>query len=583
MPVARPCRSSSRFHRARRLAKAVSVLAISAGVLACNGGSPDSVDTTAPQTQIDSGPAGLIAVDEVSFSFSGTDNVGVDHFTCRVDDGETVACTSPHTHTGLTEGPHTFRVTAVDLAGNADASPAERSFTVDTVAPETSIDSGPSGTTHESSPMFAFSSTAWDVDHFECRLDEAPFAVCTSPWGPGSLADGTYTVQARAVDVAGNVDPDPAAWTFTVESLPTYPSVAGTYQVVHEMEDGAVPDGAQRGRDALAAFLDEPGLTLLRILATTAAAPDYWTDESWGLLFKECVGLGDPTAACTAAGDVAPTALGLLAVEHLLVVADEGTETLVGSGAQFESTLSGGSAVFDNAEGYALSGTLDLTQEPDTTGLLGSTSSMALNTLTWRWAGGEQTVALRHTSYVRASNLEGAVVLHPSDGTTPSLQLQPFELSLNDFELRYQVMEQVVFPSTLDTSVDSFERLFDTVIDCESLGDRLECAGAYIDDPGCRTGVSFLAGEIVAACVSLQNAAVTSVDSWATSMASESTYAHMQTPVGDPCPFALDTATASPSASGLGSSNVPCTWTAELRDQSGDAEPVVAEWWGSRL
>ena len=40
------------------------------------------------------------------------------------------ACTSPATFSGLAAGPHTFAVRAVDAAGNADPTPAIRSFTV---------------------------------------------------------------------------------------------------------------------------------------------------------------------------------------------------------------------------------------------------------------------------------------------------------------------------------------------------------------------------------------------------------------------------------------------------------------------
>ena len=74
-------------------------------------------------------------------------------FECRFDAAPFAVCSGPATHTAaspLVDGNHTFEVRAVDPAGNADPSPSSRSFTVDTVPPNTSIISGPSG--HDQRP-----------------------------------------------------------------------------------------------------------------------------------------------------------------------------------------------------------------------------------------------------------------------------------------------------------------------------------------------------------------------------------------------------------------------------------------------
>jgi hypothetical protein len=66
----------------------------------------------------------------VTFEFTGEDNLGgsgVDHFLCSLDGSPFTVCTSPKTYTGLASGSHTFRVAAVDVAGNVDPTPA--SFT----------------------------------------------------------------------------------------------------------------------------------------------------------------------------------------------------------------------------------------------------------------------------------------------------------------------------------------------------------------------------------------------------------------------------------------------------------------------
>ena len=161
-----------------------------------------TVDTVAPQTQIDSGPSGLTNNDTADVRLL-LNEAGAS-FQCRLDSTRTATsprCTSPKPYSSLADGAHTFEVRATDAAGNTDHSPASRSFTVDTVAPQTQIDSGPSGPTNNATPTFAFSSEAGAS--FQCRLDsnqEADFAACTSPKPYSSLADGAHTFEVRAID-----------------------------------------------------------------------------------------------------------------------------------------------------------------------------------------------------------------------------------------------------------------------------------------------------------------------------------------------------------------------------------------------
>ena len=63
---------------------------------------------------------------------------------------------------------------------------------------ETTIDSGPSGTTSSSDATFEFSSSEPDATFFECRLDQGSFASCSSPKGYLNLPDGTHTFTVRS-------------------------------------------------------------------------------------------------------------------------------------------------------------------------------------------------------------------------------------------------------------------------------------------------------------------------------------------------------------------------------------------------
>ena len=64
----------------------------------------------------------------------------------------------------------------------------------DTTAPETAIDSGPSGTVSSASASFGFSSSETGST-FQCSLDGAAFASCASPKDYTGLSEGSHTFE----------------------------------------------------------------------------------------------------------------------------------------------------------------------------------------------------------------------------------------------------------------------------------------------------------------------------------------------------------------------------------------------------
>ncbi len=174
--------------------------------------------TGAPETTIDSGPSGTVSSPDATFTFSGS--AGTTSFECRLDSADPnafSACTSPKAYTALADGPHTFEVRA--LAGTtADPTPASRTWTINTQtsAPETTIDSGPSGTVSSPDATFTFSGSAGTTS-FECRLDSAGWAACTSPKAYTGLADGPHTFEVRAL-AGTTADPTPASRTWTINT-----------------------------------------------------------------------------------------------------------------------------------------------------------------------------------------------------------------------------------------------------------------------------------------------------------------------------------------------------------------------------
>ncbi len=89
-------------------------------------------DTTAPDTSITSGPSGTVTSNAASFSVSSTETGST--FECRLDSGAWSACLSPKAYSNLADGSHTVDVRATDLAGNTDATPATRTWTINTSA-----------------------------------------------------------------------------------------------------------------------------------------------------------------------------------------------------------------------------------------------------------------------------------------------------------------------------------------------------------------------------------------------------------------------------------------------------------------
>jgi S-layer homology domain len=127
-------------------------------------------------------------------------------------------------------------VTATDTAGHTSPK-TSYFFTVDTTAPDTNIDSQPPNPSNSADVTFTFSSTDPSAT-FECQLDGSGFSACTSPQSYTGLANGSHTFEVRARDAAGNPDPTPASYTWTVSANPSGAEI--------QVMDGAtdIPDGS---------------------------------------------------------------------------------------------------------------------------------------------------------------------------------------------------------------------------------------------------------------------------------------------------------------------------------------------------
>ena len=210
-----------------------------------NGTSPCSSpftyreDSTAPDTQITSGPAGATKDTTPTFGFSSSE--AGSSFECRFDSNSFAPCSGPGTtHTpssALPEGTHTFQVRATDQAQNADQTPASRTFTVDTTAPATPVITAtiPASPANDSTPQVRGTSLGTTVRLYKGTCTGTPIAT-----GPASRFDdpgffttvpdnSTTTFRASAVDAAGNVSACSAGKVYVEDSIaPAAPRITET-------------------------------------------------------------------------------------------------------------------------------------------------------------------------------------------------------------------------------------------------------------------------------------------------------------------------------------------------------------------
>jgi hypothetical protein len=175
-----------------------------------NGQGPGGV----PDTRIDDGPGEFSNQPQVSFRFSSDDPAAT--FDCRIDKEAMQPCQSPYVRT-LPDGSHSFSVRASDPSGKSDGTPAERVWTIDTVAPETTIVTAPPVADNTVKPSFEFTSSEDNVS-FDCSIDGGGFSGCDSGIVVGPLGDGQHVFLVRARDRAGNIDPVPAQYGWTIDT-----------------------------------------------------------------------------------------------------------------------------------------------------------------------------------------------------------------------------------------------------------------------------------------------------------------------------------------------------------------------------
>jgi hypothetical protein len=177
------------------------------------------VDNTAPMVAftVVSPSLPLTSQTDIHFEFRA-DQAAT--FECSLDGAAFSACLSPVDFAALSNGPHSFEVRGIDATGNVSAAPATHRWTIDNIAPTTTITSVVpiANPTASLTATFQFSSS--EAATFECQLDGLGFAACASPHSYNQLADGNHTFEVRSRDSAGNLEAQGARYVWTIDSRP---------------------------------------------------------------------------------------------------------------------------------------------------------------------------------------------------------------------------------------------------------------------------------------------------------------------------------------------------------------------------
>ncbi|MBJ7470984.1 MAG: hypothetical protein JHD16_06755 [Solirubrobacteraceae bacterium] len=174
------------------------------------------LDVVVPDTRVVAGPGARTADARPAYRFEATESPV--RFECSMDGTPWTTCNPVlngawRPSSDLDDGVHVLRVRAVDPQGNVDATPATHTTIYDRYPPDTYL-SGTWGNVETGSVALTLSSNE-PVLQYECSVDAAPWRTCSSPF-TATLTSGSHTVGVRAVDLAGNVDPDPAVAWFQV-------------------------------------------------------------------------------------------------------------------------------------------------------------------------------------------------------------------------------------------------------------------------------------------------------------------------------------------------------------------------------
>jgi hypothetical protein len=155
------------------------------------------------------GGAGAVSGPRNSASFALQSPTAGTTFQCALDKAHFKKCGSVVSYDLAPGFSHTFQARSV-VNGTVDPTPAVERFTIDAKPPNTSLASGPQGSTNDPNAQWVTAATERSTSSgFRCSLDGRSPTICGSIFKATQLCQGAHTFSSAAYDPASNLDRTP--------------------------------------------------------------------------------------------------------------------------------------------------------------------------------------------------------------------------------------------------------------------------------------------------------------------------------------------------------------------------------------
>lgn len=179
-----------------------------------------ALDQTPPTLTLSTGPSSVTADTTPDFSFIPFDGgSGIARLECRLDSQTQFSpCQFQFSLSGLSDGPHSLEVRAVDNVGWV-SQPISHSWSQDATVPAIHFTEMPPVITREQRAVFRFSeiNNNQGIVSYKCQLDGGARQACSSPRTLSGLSSGQHSFSVVGLDSANN-ESQPITYVWLIDT-----------------------------------------------------------------------------------------------------------------------------------------------------------------------------------------------------------------------------------------------------------------------------------------------------------------------------------------------------------------------------